>query len=87
MAKRRTVEIEKLKRMANEYFVHSGDDYREARRAIQSFVEAILHDTDNYRGFMYLTAEQSKPGHSIGLAYDLEAHKNIFPDDSRVRML
>ena len=84
MAKRRTVEIAKLTRMANEYFKNSGDPYREARKAIQSFVGAILSDTDNYRGFNYLTAEQSKRGHTIGIIPNRETGEHVFPDDSRI---
>ena len=87
MAKRQTVEVAKLKRMANEYFHNSGDPFRDARRAIQSFVEAVLHDTNNYRGFGYLTAEQSKPGHTLGVIHNFETHEHAFPDDSRIYFL
>jgi hypothetical protein len=87
MAKRQTVEVAKLKRMANEYFANSGGPFKDARRAIQSFVEAVLHDTGNYRGFQYLTAEQSKPGHSTGVIHDFETGKHVFPDESRIYFL
>ena len=81
---RKTVEIDKIKRMANEYFCNSGDQFRDARRFLQAFVESILHDADAYRGFNYLTKEQSKPGHTIGVVHDFETGKHTFPDDSRV---
>lgn len=82
---RKTVEIEKLKRMANEYFVNSGDQFAAKREAIQDFVSSVLMDVDAYKGFRYLTQTDVKPGFSFGIIFDeSEARKHVYPDQTRI---
>jgi hypothetical protein len=78
----KTVKIEALKTRANFFFQHSGDDYRQARRTLQSFVEGFLHDANAYKGFRYLTRDEMKPGFSIGVSHGPNGPE--FPDESRV---
>lgn len=79
---RKTVSIEKLKERANFYFRNSGDEFRPARRALQSFVEGFLHEAGAYKGFRYLSKEEMKEGFSYGVEHRPEGP--VFPDDSRV---
>ena len=83
----KTVKIEALINRANHFFYHSGDAFRGERKGMQSLVESFLHDCNRYRGFGYLSAEQSKPGHSVGIIFDAEGGKHQYPDDSRIRFI
>lgn len=82
MTKRKTVTIESLKKHANFFFKHSGDDYRQGRKILQSFVDSFLFDAGAYKGFRYLTKDEMKPGFSHGVEHTPEGA--IFPDDSRI---
>jgi len=50
--KRKTIEVEEIKKRAND-FMRNGYFNAEQRKIIQSFVEAILMDTGNYKGLNY----------------------------------
>ena len=80
----KTVKVEALIERANCYFRNSENDKREARRALQSFVEGFLHDAKRYRGFRYLAKEEMKPGLTHGVEHGPDGP--TFPDDSRVSM-
>jgi len=49
-ASKKTASVAKLLHMANSYLASSGTS-REGRVAIAHFIEGVLHDTGNYRGF------------------------------------
>ena len=57
MKKRKTIEIEKVKEMANAYFSNSQDKFAESRKGVATFLANILHTTGNYQGFGYLDIE------------------------------
>ena len=67
---RKTISIELIKEKANSMLLHSQDEKTEARSAIHSFVNMLLHDVNAYKGFGYLSArqmEESRNGKSIGV--------------------
>jgi hypothetical protein len=82
--KRQTVHIADLKAEANKVFRDSDDSYKDQRRAIQSFVDSILMRADQYKGFGYLPADRSKPGNSIGIAFERADGTPHFPDPTRI---
>ena len=49
-ASKKTASVAKLLNMANTYLASAGSS-REGRVAIANFIEGVLHDTGNYRGF------------------------------------
>jgi hypothetical protein len=51
--KRKTIEVEEIKRRANDYFRNSTVS-AEARLSVQVFVTSILQDTGNYHGMNYI---------------------------------
>jgi hypothetical protein len=53
---RKTIEVGKILKMANNFLAakHTTPDEREAVAAV---IEAVLMETDNYRGFAYLPKE------------------------------
>ena len=54
---RKTVEVGTLLRRVN-YFLASENSTAEEREVMCTFIEGVLHDTGNYRGYRYLdTAE------------------------------
>ena len=85
MKKRKTIEVAEVKEMANTVFRDSVDEYKTSRAAIKMFTSDILMATGNYKGFRYLSAEETA-GKSFGIRF---AHDNtpIFPDQTRVAFL
>lgn len=62
---RKTIEVGKVLRIANNFLAakHTTPDEREAVAAV---IEAVLMETDNYRGFAYLPKE-NYPDEADGL--------------------
>lgn len=72
VSKRKTIEVEKVRRLVNAMLLHSRDDNRSGRAMLQTMIETILMDTGNYKGFLYLTPEDmatSKNGTTYGIDY------------------
>lgn len=89
MARRKTLSVKTIVEKGNHFLrVHSqvGPEGRAARKAVASFLETILHDTDNYRGFRYLNAhEMDNNSLPCGIIFDSsDKHDHKYPDDSRV---
>jgi len=57
---RKTVKVVDLVVRANDFLLHSPDDDTGARKGVCHFVETMLHDSGNYKGFNYLTARDMK---------------------------
>ena len=55
----------------------------EERKAIIVLIETVLHETTNYRGFRYLTADEVPLGHKPGIARQSDGVSNVYPDESR----
>jgi hypothetical protein len=54
---RKTVEVGTLLRRVN-FFLENGNGSPDEREVMCTFIEGVLHDTGNYRGYAYLdTAE------------------------------
>ena len=49
-ASKKTASVASLLHMANTYLASSGSN-RDGRVAIANFIEGVLHETGNYRGF------------------------------------
>ena len=79
---KKTIKVSELVDQANKSFRDSKNEWREQRRAIQTFVETILHETGNYNGFRYLSEKESHAGHTYGVEW-IE-NEPRFPDDSRI---
>jgi len=71
MAKgRKTFSVEKFKKYVNDFCLHSADNKQQAREYLGLYLEKILVETNNYKGFNYLTREMmknSREGLSIGM--------------------
>lgn len=70
MAKRKTIDIETLKKNANSYLLNSHDKFKGERHGFAIALEAALHATGNYRGFGYLNSDDmvsSEYGRSVGI--------------------
>jgi len=52
---RKTIDINTVRKMANDYLRDSCDDAKEGRIAIMAFVENILLQSKQYKGYGYLT--------------------------------
>ena len=53
-ARRKTIEVEQVKAIANAMLQNSDDDRAEGRVSVAVLLERVLMDTDNYKGFRYL---------------------------------
>lgn len=77
---RKTVEIEAVKKAANDLLVCSADQSTDIRRGASLMIERILHDCGQYRGFRYLTKfdmEKSMIGKTVGINYDEQNNHNF----------
>ena len=54
---RKTVEVGTLLRRVN-YFLASENSTADEREVMCTFIEGVLHDTGNYRGYRYLDTDQ-----------------------------
>ena len=54
---RKTVEVGTLLHRVN-YFLASKNTTAEEREVMCTFIEGVLHDTGNYRGYRYLDTDQ-----------------------------
>lgn len=67
---RKTIEVDTIKAMVNDFLLNSEDLKKDARDTLATYLEVILMDTGNYRGYNYLSAkdmEQSRDGISVGI--------------------
>lgn len=70
MAKRKTIKVDRVKELVNAYLQNSWDKNRDLRLGNAVVLEQILHETGNYNGFGYLTAQdmaKSELGNSVGI--------------------
>lgn len=74
MSKRKTVSVSGLVARANRMLAVTPDDYVGERYGITAFLEAVLHDTDNYTGFGYLASERNPDGSLIDSYDDTRRH-------------
>ena len=64
---RKTIEVGKVLRIANN-FLAAKHTPAEEREAVAAVIEAVLMETDNYRGFAYLPKENYT--HEVGFEHD-----------------
>lgn len=77
MAKRKTFEVEALRKKINDMILHSSDDLSGGRIAVSEILNSVLHETGNYNGFRFLSADDMKNsmlGESLGI-------RGTFDDD------
>lgn len=79
---RKTLEIEAIKQKANKFFRVTPNDWTLQREAIQAFVNTLLHETGNYKGFQYLTENQVDKGLTFGIEFFEGGNKRF--DESRI---
>lgn len=83
--RKKTIAVAELVEHANKILHESTDAFRDQRKGLQTFVEDILMQTGNYKGFNYLTPSMSKPGNSVGILFDeTPAREHVYPDPTRV---
>jgi hypothetical protein len=83
MSKRTTIHLAALKAKANAVFRTSENDYADGRKHIQSFVESVLMDARQYRGFGYLSKDKVDPGKSFGIEFTAD-NEPKFHDQTRI---
>lgn len=85
---RKTFKVEDLRSMVNATLANStgGEIGKYRRQGIQTVLEQVLMDADQYRGFRYLDASEVPAGELPGIVRsDDGTPKNEFPDESRVK--
>lgn len=55
---RKTIEVEVVRNFANNYLSLSEDEAVDQRIGISGLLEAVLHESGNYKGFRYLDGMQ-----------------------------
>lgn len=84
---RKTIEVEKIRKMVNHRLANDVKDTPEVRAALSTLLEVVLMDTGNYHGFTHLrdhdVPKGAKPG-CVQLGRDSNgAIQWEFPDDTR----
>lgn len=54
---RKTVNVEFVKERTNTFLATSDDSMAEMRKGMAALLESVLHETNNYHGFQYLSSE------------------------------
>ena len=80
---RKTVSVKHVIETANHMLLHSPNDGQDGRESIQVLVGQLLHDTGNYDGFRYLTAEDMSASKNGIAASDFDIDDAI--DGTRIR--
>jgi hypothetical protein len=62
---RKTISVEKVKSKANN-LLSNPDVIMEEKLGVITMIESILHETDNYRGFMYLNLDDDGSAPKLG---------------------
>ena len=88
MAKRKTVDVEYMKIIANNYLANSLDKDVEFRRGVIGMLVGILFQSDNYKGYNNFTLEHLQrlnPNAQVpGIIFDESGDGNHqYPDDTR----
>lgn len=83
MSKRKTIEIERVKKLINEKLKSQGSISE--RLSLMTLLEIMLSETGNYKGFRYLTVNEVPSDCDPGIIRDIETGLALsFPDTSRV---
>lgn len=53
-AKRKTIDVARIRDMANSSLANSREEYRESREGVASLLESVLMETGNYNGFQFI---------------------------------
>lgn len=54
-APRKTINVDRVKELVNNVCLMSAKEKKDVRQGSMNILEAILHETGNYRGFSYLS--------------------------------
>ncbi len=84
----KTVKVYVVKDQVNRMLLHSVDENVQGRHTLQVFIEKLLSDTDEYKGFRYLDKNdmfESMEGTTVGITRDDNGISFTGTDNSRVR--
>jgi hypothetical protein len=85
---RKTIEINNIKEKINGIILNSEDNQKEVRESLGLLLEEILMETNNYKGFKYLTKkdmELSYSGTTVGINDDQKG-KTLFEGTDSTRI-
>lgn len=81
--RRKTFSVETFRTATNTALATDTYNGRAHRLGAASALEYVLHATDNYKGFRYLSVEEVPAGQIPGIMRDAITDDPRFPDDSR----
>jgi hypothetical protein len=91
---RKTIKIETFLKMANDMLLNSDDKMVDGRKGVQTLIEQVLFETNNYNGFRYLSKDDMAKGHNyksttVGINMGGIGNTELFQntDMTRVRYL
>ena len=82
MASRKTFSVETFRNATNTALATDTYNGRAHRLGAAMALEYVLHATDNYKGFRYLSRDEVPAGQAAGIIRDGNGLSS-FPDDSR----
>lgn len=87
---RKTIPVLTIVEKANHFLAESTGEFGSHRRlGVCSFVESILHMTDQYNGFGFLDADNVPHGEKPGIIWgfnpegERDNNYNVYPDETR----
>lgn len=82
---RKTILVSQIRDKANKFFLESSNENTQGRLAMITFLENLLHDTGNYRGFGYLDKKDVMTNSTYGIDFPLpESERFLNTDSTRV---
>lgn len=82
MARRKTIAINTLVDDVNR-MLRDSTCTADVRLGMCAVLENMLHETENYDGYQYLTADEVPRGHLPGIDRSKTFEEKRFPDESR----
>lgn len=70
MAARKTVSVDYIKERANTFLATSFDDMAGMRRGMAALLESVLFESNNYKGYRYLSTEWDESTGSLREGFD-----------------
>ena len=77
---RKTFSVELLLTTVNNLLQHSAECYADRRTGMISVLESVLHQTGNYKGYRYLTADEIPAGGMPGIHHGPNGDMLPYPD-------
>ena len=82
----KTIKVNLVKETANRMLMDSPNDAVDYRQGVINMTQTLLMETQNYRGFRYLSKDEVAPGYTVGVHLDNPKYVHDFANTDRTRV-